>query len=509
MRWYVSRGGQTEGPFEEAEVAARAARRELEGAYVASEGSAEWLAIDQVPAFAPKRPAMPQQVMPSTQALDGAAIAAAIASHGGYTPPPTPQAYSPSPQRPYTPQPYTPQPYAPQPSAPYVPPVAMPEKKRSTGLYVGAGCAVLFVLLACAGGVGAYFVFPGDLEADVSARLGAGAHAADIEYVVHSDEEMDVRVEALWDGAGVPQTITGRTDSEGDATLRHPRTPDGAWIRATVRVTDPDDDERTITRTVELDMPPRLRESPEGLDCIARQRCTIRWGDGDNLAINGSPGIQVIHGAESATIPPVGAGMENGSASLPLSVGSYAATSDMSALFGESDLSVTFPVQVVLTPGAAPISGNMTRTGPIVRQRIAAFLGGITNGPLAIEGPGTGRAIAYLPFAGQNDIVLGASQPPPTLSDIAYIGIATWEYTTVGTCPYEGVTTRRVTHVRRSQADALVRLYDRRTGSVIAQRFFEGHPPSCPDRLPAGREFVFGAPSDAIILLWLRLNAPT
>jgi hypothetical protein len=556
VRWYVSRGGQTEGPFEEAEVAARYARRELDQAYVASDGSDQWILIEQVPVFARARaapvarkplPQNPENVMPSTQALDGAAIAAAIASQAGQTPPPISgpaygvSPYGGMPQRgpsPYagaTPAPgygaappglsphggYTP---PPQPAYGYSPhgggyvasspmhayaqqqPFAVEPKKGNKGLLIGGGCGALAIALLCVGGIGLYFLYPRELTADVQARMGTGPHATEVEYVVHTDEHMDVIVETLWDGAGTPQTLRGETDARGDLTMRHAMTETNAWLRATVRIEDPDHDDRTLSRTVELDLPPRLRSSPEGLDCVARARCTIRWGEGDTLAINGTPGVVVSSGAANATIPPVGAGMENGSTSLALDVG--LAQGDMTQLYtADAPLTVTFPVNVTVPGNTTPIAGTITRTGPVVRERIVAFLGRVVSGPLVVEGTGTGRSVAYLPFGGEGNLIYGASAPPASLSDIAYVAIADWTYTTVGECPYEGVQTGRVRYVRQSKADALVRLYDRRTGRMMAERRFEGHRPACPDRIEAGRDVVFGAPSDALILLWVRLNA--
>ncbi|MCA9607318.1 MAG: DUF4339 domain-containing protein [Myxococcales bacterium] len=213
MRWYLSRTGQVEGPFEEPAVVEMVRKGEVAPtAQICAEGSTDWKPLLGHPPFAQ---AVAQQPKPSgvapTMAMPGVSAGmlgslsgpgASPAPHtpapqhtpaplsapppsfpppgglapissapqgtmpgGGVTPPPI--AGSPAP---YTPPPHTPMqgtsnpgfgpPSMPggMPSSPGAVPAPGGEKKSKLPLLVGGGCALLLVLTLCIGG-GSLLIF--------------------------------------------------------------------------------------------------------------------------------------------------------------------------------------------------------------------------------------------------------------------------------------------------------------------------------------------------------------
>jgi uncharacterized Tic20 family protein len=105
VRFYINRGGNTEGPHDEQAIIGMITRGELDRqAYICAEGAQAWQGLDSHPPFASALagPAQPQAFAPQPQPQ-------------AFAPQPQPQAFAPQPQ----PQAFAPQPqaFAPQPQA--------------------------------------------------------------------------------------------------------------------------------------------------------------------------------------------------------------------------------------------------------------------------------------------------------------------------------------------------------------------------------------------------------
>lgn len=212
MRWYLSRTGQVEGPFEEAAVVEMVKKGEVApAAQICAEGSTDWKPLLAHPPFALAVPQQKTSGVAPTMAMPGisAGMLGSLAGPGGASPAPQtppPQAPAPigaPPQTPpaqglppvgpgahgtmpaggitpppvSTPAPYTPPPHTPMPGTPnpgFGPPsmpgsmpggmasspgaVPAPAKKSKLPLLIGGGCALLFVLSLCIGG-GSLLIF--------------------------------------------------------------------------------------------------------------------------------------------------------------------------------------------------------------------------------------------------------------------------------------------------------------------------------------------------------------
>lgn len=517
MRWYVSTSGQSEGPFDEAEVAARFKRGELAGAQVCPEGGQTWQPIQSVPAFA--APAVPPKPgMPATMALDTEALKKAVSGPG--LPPvgssPGSDGWAPAPD--WAPQ-SSPSPGISSPgvsSAPGLSPgpgasnpamgsmpgmVAAPEKKKLNPLAIAGGCVGAAVLFCCLSSGLVWAVSPGELEATAEGAVGTGDHVEEIEYAVETEDGMDVSLNALWD-TGEAETVRETADEDGHVTLRHARRHGSASVSTTLTVTDPDDDERTWSETLTVEMPPELYGEAGGLRCVGPAPCMIAWGPGATLLVTGPPGLSVTAAGQTLRLP------ENGRGILTFpNVASYAATANMNQLFRRGGMvTTTFPVHVEFANGDE-LDSTLTQSGDELRQRISVFLETVENGPLQIPGAGTGTTIAYLPYASDREpSSIDGVGVPNTLSDIAYVGLAQNTLRDRGRCSYRNRYTRRMTYIRRSQVTAEVRLYERRTGRLLAEETFRGSRPRCPPSMPLGAA-VFGTPNASEVQAWLRANA--
>lgn len=196
MRWFLSRTGQVEGPFEEAVLADMVRKGEVAPtAQICAEGSTAWGPLLGHPPFAQSVAQQPRTSgVAATMAMPGispGSMPGMLGSLGGpgasspapHTPPPQPHlpassmgtagtmpagGITPPPIAPMhaSPGPYTPMPHTPPPGvshpgfgppsmggAPMTPaPAGAPEKKSKMPLLVGGGCALLVVLTLCIGG---------------------------------------------------------------------------------------------------------------------------------------------------------------------------------------------------------------------------------------------------------------------------------------------------------------------------------------------------------------------
>lgn len=75
MRWYLSRGGQTDGPFEDAQVAQMARAGQLYGAQIRDEMGSPWAPVERSP-FA--------SLQPKRSSVAGFVVALIVLSGGVY-----------------------------------------------------------------------------------------------------------------------------------------------------------------------------------------------------------------------------------------------------------------------------------------------------------------------------------------------------------------------------------------------------------------------------------------
>ena len=203
MRFWLSRKGSTEGPFEESELATRIGSGEIGGNdLVCAEGGQQWVAIASHPTLStaiggtrPSRPIAPTMAMSSelTSAGGAASSSGAQASPVPVAPGSSPVVLTPPPSTDLTPTtigspefaalgnpalaPQTTSATSPSISAT---PVITP--KRSPALLVGAGCALAAVLSACCivTGVGTYLYMGsgGGMAAVIDEHIGDSFVAA-------------------------------------------------------------------------------------------------------------------------------------------------------------------------------------------------------------------------------------------------------------------------------------------------------------------------------------------
>lgn len=529
MRWYVSTSGQSDGPFEESDVAARFKKGELAGAQVCQEGAQTWQPIEAVPALAgggSPAPAVPQKsAMPATMALDTEALKKAVSGPGlppagtspgdGWAPAadwapqssPSPGISSPgvsSPGVSSAPGLSSPGLGGSNPAMGSMPGmVAAPEKKKLNPLTIAGGCVGAVVVFCCLSGGLVWALTPGEIEATVEGAVGTGDHVEEIEYAVETEEGMDVTLNALWD-TGEAEMVRETADEEGHVTLRHARRHGSASVSTTITVRDPEDDDREPwnSEAIAVEMPPELYGEAGGLRCVGPAPCMIAWGPGATLLVTGPPGLSVTAAGQTLRLP------ENGRGILTFpNVASYAATANMNQLFRRGGMiTTTFPIHVEFANGDE-LDSTLTQSGDELRSRISVFLETIENGPLQVPGAGTGTNVAYLPYASDREpSAIEGVGVPNTLSDIAYVGLAQNTLRDRGRCSYRNPFTRRMTYVRRSQVTAEVRLYERRTGRLLAEQTFRGSRPRCPRSMPLGRT-IYGTPNASEVQAWLRANA--
>lgn len=487
MRWYVSRDGGAAGPLAEAEILDGIAKGSLgPHDWIAPEGARAWQALAEHPPFAAALSAAalrrgvtlvmgPVGAPPSADSLTGTDFSVAEGK----------------------------------------PIAAVPVLRARRSVWRILGGLVLLIALGLAGGAAVYLYserppepLPLAVESAVVEVLpSAEARAAATEgdplaalEVEDDDEEIVRAVIVTAPGASVriEDGAPVVADASGRATVLH------AFGGATDETIDVEahatlegDPPREAHRTLRVARAPRLLLFDRTLRCSTRPCGLVRRADGDLVAF----------GLEGTTRLTIGASTGIGRAPDPSDDVLRALSPD--ALFGDAPYSIALPVRFETADGAR-FEGTYALPEDTIRGLVLARFRAITEGPVALPEEGTGRAILWLGGNGSEaeaDRVELLSSAPRA-GDIGRVATVTVVPQRRRCGQYSGPSGARTLYVARRHAD--VRVHDRRTGRVLAERRISAPVVACPANVtvePGGTGDIDGphsdAPSDAIEA-WLR-----
>jgi hypothetical protein len=210
MRFYLNRGGEPEGPLEEAAIFAMIQRGEVTAAaYICPEGGQAWQPLhSHAPFAAPPKP------IAATVAMDASLFqaAAAAAAKGPVSAPGAPISgpgqYTPAPAG-FSPAPYS-APGGVQVTAPYPQAgaaAAAQKPKSKLGLILGGGCGLIVAIAMCGGGGAlAYTMFGGD---DFPDEINSAA-----EDLVATADRRTSDVSDTWSDSGTSPNLSSTEETD-------------------------------------------------------------------------------------------------------------------------------------------------------------------------------------------------------------------------------------------------------------------------------------------------------